>query len=69
MNVIDTIEAYQLSAGDLVTYHDKKGEHTLEIKSVSDNTSVIVVTGYSHDTGDTVEKRFEPDDLLDLLGA
>lgn len=67
--VIDTVEAHTLESGDLVEYQDKKGSHTMTVSSVEDKGDKICIGGVSHDTGDTVTKNFEPDDLFDLLGA
>lgn len=69
METLDTVEAHTLEHGDVVTYVTRKGEHLLTVNSVLDLGDKVEVTGYSHESGDTVTKTFEPDDLFDIMGA
>lgn len=65
MNVIDTITADQIEVGDLVAV---EGDN-LTVTHVSDEGTVIVVSGESLVEGDKVTHVLCDIDSVDLLGA
>lgn len=53
MNIIDTIDAWQIEVGDQILVDNDP----IEVKRTDENQDdySIVVTGWSHDSGDDVE--------------
>lgn len=65
METIDTVRAYQVEPGDLVSIDDD----VIEVESALDDGSVIILKGFSHVAGDTVEFEISADNMIDLMGA
>ena len=62
--VIDTVPAHTLEVGDQIIVEDDY----VEIKEIAESLDVdeVVVRGYSHVSGDTVEYSLYADDEYDL---
>lgn len=65
MDIYDTVEAHTLEGGEHISF---KGS-LLENIRVVDDTSAIVVIGYSHEEGDNQTLPLDPFDLVDLWSA
>ena len=63
-NIIDTIPAYSIEVGDQIIVD---GDY-IEVRTVveTDDVDEIVVTGYSHDSGDTETYSLFADDEYDV---
>lgn len=64
--VIDNISADTIEVGDRVIIEDDR----IEVNSVAETDDIdeIVVSGYSHNTGDIVEYSLYADDYFDVWG-
>ncbi len=64
IEIIDNVSADSLEVGDQAII---EGDH-VEINSImpTDDLDEIVVKGYSHDTGDSVEYSLYADDYYDI---
>lgn len=67
MNIIDTMQAWQISDGDQIVVDNDHIEVKTFREDDSDNDAVIV-TGYSHDSGDSVEYTLPFDYDVDVWG-
>lgn len=64
MNIIDTVPAYSIEPNDQILVEGDP----IEVHTVREGNDVdeIVVTGYSHESGDLVTYSLFADDLFDL---
>lgn len=64
ITVIDTIPAYSIEDGDQIVVD---GDH-MEVRSVRDGEDIdeVIVKGYSHLSGDTVEYSLMFTDMVDV---
>lgn len=62
LNIYDTVSADTVMAGDLIVLD----LDYIEVVSVVDETDAVVITGYSHVSGDNVTNIVPADRMLDL---
>ena len=64
IEIIDNISADTIEVGDQIIV---VGDH-IQVSSVTDSDDIdeVVVTGYSHDSGDSVEYSLFADDYFDV---
>lgn len=62
MIIYDTVRADEIEDGDQIYYNSDP----LENVTRRDTATLVVVKGYSHNTGDTVEYPLAPDQLVEL---
>ena len=64
IEIIDNISADTIEVGDQIIV---EGDH-IQVSSVTDSDDIdeVVVTGYSHDSGDSVEYSLFADDYFDV---
>lgn len=64
--IIDTIKASEAESGDLLLIETDEGEHRLEETTVIDKGDSVVITGYSHLTGDSEVFHAQPFDIIHI---
>lgn len=67
MNIIDNISADTIEVGDQILIEGDP----IEVKSINETDDIdeIVISGYSHDTGDTETYSLFADDYFDVWGV
>lgn len=62
VNVYDTVTASVVEVGDQI----RLDQDEIEVTSVEDDGSVILIKGYSYSDGDSITLELDPDALVDL---
>lgn len=62
MDHYDTVDITSVEAGDQIFFN----QDYIEVKEVLDETDTIMVTGYSHVSGDNVVYFIKSDERVDL---
>lgn len=70
MTVIDIVTADTVEDGDTIRYGYKGKVFTVDVKGTPEDTgSRIVVKGYSHELGENITVKFQPEQRVDILGS
>ena len=66
IQIHDTIQAHTVEDGEQIVVTTDDGRDHLENVVVDDCGEVIVISGYSHDTGDIARYPLDPSDFVDV---